>query len=62
MIINGKVGEGSAMHTLQLITDSGETLSIAIDDDTRIDCKNGLVIGEHISVNVTLSAISITEI
>jgi hypothetical protein len=61
MVINGKVGEGTAMNTLQLITDSGDVLNI-ISTGAKVNCPNGLVIGEKISVNVALSAISITAI
>jgi len=61
MVINGKVGEGTAMNTLQLITDSGDVLNI-ISTGANVNCPNGLVIGEKISVNVALSAISITAI
>lgn len=62
MIINGKVGEGSAMNTLQLIADGGDVLNIILSDDiTRNNCKNGLIIGEPISVNVALVAVSIDD-
>ena len=61
MVINGKVGEGTAMNTLQLITDSGDVLNIS-STGAKINCPNGLVIGEKISVDVALSAISITAI
>jgi hypothetical protein len=61
MVINGKVGEGTAMNTLQLITDSGDVLNIS-STGAKVNCPNGLVIGEKISVNVALSAISITAI
>lgn len=61
MVINGKVGEGTAMNTLQLITDSGDVLNIS-STGAKINCPNGLIIGEKISVDVALSAISITAI
>lgn len=61
MVINGKVGEGTAMNTLQLITDSGDVLNIS-STGAKVNCPNGLVIGEKISVKVALSAISITAI
>ena len=61
MVINGKVGEGTAMNTLQLITDSGDVLNIS-STGAKINCPNGLIIGEEISVDVALSAISITAI
>ncbi|WP_373845497.1 hypothetical protein [Clostridium sp.] len=61
MVINGKVGEGTAMNTLQLITNSGEVLNIS-STDAKVNCPNGLVIGEAVSVDVALSAISITAI
>ncbi|ADL52983.1 hypothetical protein [Clostridium cellulovorans] len=62
MVINGKVGDGSAMHTLVLVTDSGETLQVSIDDATKINCPNGLFIGEKVSVDVPLVATSITSV
>lgn len=61
MVINGKVGEGTAMNTLQLITNSGDVLNIS-STGAKVNCPNGLIIGEAISVDVILSAISITAI
>ncbi len=61
MVINGKVGEGTAMNTLQLITNSGEVLNIS-STGSKVNCPNGLIIGEEVSVDVALSAISITAI
>lgn len=61
MIINGKVGDGTSMNVLELITESGNVLYID-KSGAKVNCKDGLIIGENISVDVTLTATSITEI
>jgi len=61
MIINGKVGEGTSMNVLELITDSGNVLNIN-KSGAKVNCKDGLIIGENISVEVALTATSITEL
>lgn len=49
--VYGKCGEGSAMHTLELITDKGDTLVYAInDDDSCSVVKGGLFAGDRLAV------------
>ncbi len=51
--IYGFCGAGTAMHTLELITDSGDTLSLYIHDETDMatsPVKGGLMSGDRMAV------------
>jgi hypothetical protein len=61
MVINGKVGDGTSMNVLQLVTDTGDVLNIS-SEGAKINGTGGLLIGENISVDVMLVATSITKI
>lgn len=58
----GICGEGTAMHTLQLITLTGDTLNLSLlpddDDDaaTRATVNGGLMCGDHLAVLATTTA------
>lgn len=53
--IYGVCGEGTAMHTLELITDQGDTISYAISDegDVQSDLEGGLFAGDRMAVTAT---------
>ena len=46
----GVCGEETAMHTLQLITDQGDTLSFLIDADNEERVLGGLLAGDRMAV------------
>lgn len=50
--VYGVCGEGTAMHTLQLITDVGDTLEFALLDeyDMQADVQGGLMVGDRMAV------------
>ena len=50
--IYGKCGEGTAMHSLELITTDGDTLLLMIDDDSIPIIKGGLSVGDRLAVTV----------
>lgn len=54
--IYGVCGEGTAMHTLQLITDVGDTLEFALLDgyDMPSDVQGGLMAGDRMAVVGTM--------
>lgn len=49
--IYGRCGEGTAMHTLELITDKGDTVvySLGTGDD-EADVQGGLLVGDRLAV------------
>ena len=49
--IYGICGEGSAMNTLQLLTDNGDTLNLSLEDAREKDkCFGGFQIGDRMAV------------
>ena len=48
----GRCGEGTAMHTLELITDDGDTLCFGINNDTLSCVRGGLGAGDRLAVIV----------
>ncbi|HAT62535.1 MAG TPA: hypothetical protein DCS83_08365 [Prevotella sp.] len=46
----GVCGDGSAMHTLQLITDAGDTIDYLIDDSKADPVQGGLMAGDRMAV------------
>ena len=58
----GICGVGTAMHTLQLITLTGDTLNLSLlpddddDADTRATVNGGLMCGDHLAVLATTTA------
>ena len=48
--VYGICGEGSAMHTLELITSQGDTLLLNVDNDSVSSLKGGMSIGDHFAV------------
>ena len=50
--VYGVCGEGTSMHSLQLITDVGDTLEYAVydDGDQPSDVQGGLMAGDHVAV------------
>lgn len=56
--IYGVCGVGTAMHTLELITDAGDTLSLYIHDETGMPSspvKGGLMSGDRMAVVTRVS-------
>lgn len=55
----GICGEGTAMHTLQLITLTGDTLNLSLLPDDAADAatvNGGLMCGDHLAVLATTTA------
>ena len=50
--IYGKCGEGTAMHSLELITADGDTLQLMVEDDSIPCVKGGLSVGDRLAVIV----------
>lgn len=49
--VYGKCGDGTAMHTLQLVTDKGDTLVYMLDDtDSCSVVQGGLFTGDRVAV------------
>lgn len=48
--IYGVCGEGTSMHNLQLISDSGDTLEVFVDDENPSLVKGGLLAGDRIAL------------
>lgn len=49
--VYGKCGESTAMHTLELITDKGDTLVYSLEGaDTCANVQGGLFVGDRIAV------------
>lgn len=49
--IYGRCGEGTAMHTLELITEKGDTVSYTLENgDTPADVQGGLLVGDRLAV------------
>lgn len=49
--IYGKCGEGTAMHTLELITDKGDSIVYSMEDaGTNTDVQGGLFVGDRLAV------------
>ena len=46
----GRCGEGTAMHTLELITDEGDTLYFGINNDSVMNVRGGLGAGDRLAV------------
>ncbi len=55
--VYGKCGEGTMMNTLELVTDSGDTVVYSIEEAAaRGDVKGGLLAGDRMAVVPTLDA------
>ncbi len=50
--VYGVCGEGTAMHTVELITDAGDTINYLIDEDSegRQDVQGGLLVGDRLAI------------
>ena len=48
--VYGTCGEATAMHTLQLITDGGDTLSYTMMVEEDADVQGGLLVGDRMAV------------
>ena len=46
----GRCGDGTAMHTLELITDQGDTLYFGINNDSVMNVRGGLGAGDRLAV------------
>ena len=55
--IYGRCGEGTAMHTLELVTDKGDTLVLAVDTEDGEDVvRGGLLAGDRLAVTAFRNA------
>ena len=54
--VYGVCGDGTSMHSLQLITDVGDMLEYAVydDGDQPSDVQGGLMAGDHVAVTGTV--------
>lgn len=48
--IYGVCGEGTAMHTLELITDQGDTITYMVDIDSETKISGGMLAGDRLAV------------
>ena len=48
--VYGVCGENTAMHTLSLITDAGDTLEYVLDDSEENPVVGGLLAGDRLAV------------
>lgn len=51
--IYGLCGEATAMHTLQIVKDNGDTLNIFMDMDQETNVQGGLEVGDRMAVMAT---------
>lgn len=54
--VYGTCGESTAMHTLELIKDNGDTLTYLMDADQETDMQGGLLVGDRVAVLGYLNA------
>ena len=54
--VYGVCGEGTAMHTLQLVQANGDTLNYLVDADFQTDVQGGLMAGDRLAVLGTKNA------
>ena len=54
--IYGVCGEGTSMHSLQLIADNGDTLDVFVDDEEPGVVQGGLLAGDRIALIAYKSA------
>lgn len=54
--IYGRCGDGTAMHTLELITDKGDTLILYVNLDSVPNVKGGMTVGDRMAVILAESA------
>ena len=54
--IYGRCGDGTAMHTLELITDQGDTLYIGVNEDSVSNVKGGMGVGDRMAVTLESEA------
>jgi hypothetical protein len=48
----GRCGDGSAMHTLELITDKNDTLIIMVNTDSVMSVRGGMAVGDRMAAIV----------
>ena len=48
--VYGKCGEGSMMHTLELVTDEDKTLTFTIDEEKGSNVQGGMMSGDRMAV------------
>lgn len=48
--IYGRCGDGTAMHSLELITDKGDTLMLDVNLDSVPNVKGGMTVGDRMAV------------
>ena len=48
----GRCGDGSAMHTLELITDENDTLIIMVNTDSVMSVRGGMAVGDRMAAIV----------
>ncbi len=51
--VYGRIGEATTMHTLQVVTDDGKTLTFAVDQNLQADVQGGLFAGDYVTLTAT---------
>ena len=54
--IYGTIGEGTTMHTLELNTEDGKTLSFALNQDIEADVQGGIFAGDRVTLTAVKTA------
>lgn len=48
--VYGRCGDGTMMHTLELVTDEGKTMVFAVNEDSGSDVQGGMFAGDRMAV------------
>ena len=52
--VYGVCGSGTSMHSLELVTDEGDTITYMLDaDDAEMTVKGGMLVGDRMAINIT---------
>lgn len=51
--VYGKIGEGSMMHTLEIVSDDGELLTLNIDEYNNSEMLGGMMAGDRVTATYT---------
>ncbi len=51
--VYGRVDEATTMHTLQVVTEDGKTLTFALDQSMQADVQGGLFAGDYVTLTAT---------
>jgi hypothetical protein len=68
--VYGVCGDGTAMHTLELISDAGDTIVYSLNNEEETDVEGGLLVGDRLAIlgskmgdeNVATKVINLTTL